>query len=1296
MAERFYETKEEAPEEIAVIGLSGRFPGARNIEQFWQNIKNGVESIISFTDQELKGHGVPDEILHSENFVKAGTILEGVGEFDAGFFGCSPREALTIDPQQRIFMETAWEALENAGYSPQSYDEPIGVYAGSGPNKYQRLLPAITDETDLAGNMEYFIGNTIDFLSTRISYKFNLRGPSMTVQTGCSTSLVAVHLACQSLLDYQCSLALAGGASINPMQGRGYFFQEGSIKSPDGHCRAFDADARGTVFGSGVGVVVLKRMSEALSDGDHIYAIIKSCAVNNDGALKIGYTAPSVEGQAEVVAMAHTLSDIRADTISYIEAHGTGTKLGDPIEVASLTKAFRVTTDRKKFCAIGSVKTNIGHTDIAAGIAGFIKTVLMLKHGQIPPSLNFVAPNPEIDFENSPFYVATELSEWQTNGYPRRAGVSSFGLGGTNAHAILEEAPELDQAGSSRSHQLLILSAKSASAVETATRNLSSFFWNHPDVNFPNAAYTLKIGREEFNYRRMIVSRDVSETLSIIEDSDPGKMRSSVCTIQNPPVAFMFPGQGAQYIHMASELYQSEPVFKENFDNCSEILQSHLAHDLRDLVYPEGEYTADSEHQLQQTCIAQPALFTTEYALAQLWISWGVQPKAMVGHSIGEYVAACLAGVFSLEDALEIVATRGRLMNAMPKGAMSAVAISETELQPLLENQLSLAAVNAPKLCVVSGEHKAIFEFEKGLSQRKIDFRRLHTSHAFHSNMMDPILEEFTASAMKIRLNAPQIAVLSNITGTWMTAEDATDPGYWSNQLRQTVRFSDCIQELLKDPDCLLLEVGPGKNLSTLAKQQLTNHKKRIMLSSVRHPKEGRSDIEFVLTTLGRLWLSGVMVDWDGFYCNERRHRIPLPTYPFERQCFWPQPQKKFENSQLLPGAPTMTVGVYNTETQEIQSTLPLTNINQAFENSYVAPRNKIEKALVEIWQKVLGIRDISVHDDYFDLGGSSLLAARIFAEIDKMFHKKIPLATLLAAPTVEKLAKIIADENWEASWSPLVALQSEGSKQPFFCVHAAGGNVLMYRDLAHHLGPDQPFYGLQSSGLDGKQSFDSKIEEMASRYIKEIQEVQKEGPYLLGGYCMGGTIALEMAQQLIAQNKEVGLLALFETYNWSKLPPKTFLDTIYYYFQKINFHWKNLLIAENRITFLHEKIKVANSRKTVWYEMIKSKFNNNSNQNNNGQKKTFYDLWTNNDRAAVNYKAKLYPGTITHFRPIKQYARLDSPEVSWEDLSTGGFEVHKLPVYPAGMMVKPFVRILAGELKKCIENVEITRGAKG
>jgi acyl transferase domain-containing protein len=441
MDDESFEIEEDAPEEIAVVGLAGRFPGAKNIEQFWQNIQNGVESIVRFTDHELKDKGVPDEMLHSKNFVKAGTILDGIEEFDAGFFGCSPREAVTIDPQQRIFMETAWEALENAGYSPQSYDEPIGVFAGSSPNKYQQLLPGVTDESDLAGGMELFIGNTIDFLTTRISYKFNLKGPSVTVQTACSTSLVAVQLACQSLLNYQCTMALAGGVSINPLQGRGYYYQEGSIKSPDGHCRAFDANAAGTVFGPGVGVVVLKRMSEALKDGDHIYAIIKSCAVNNDGALKIGYTAPSVEGQAEVVVMAHTLSDITADTISYIETHGTGTKLGDPIEIAALTKAFNVTTDGKKFCAIGSVKTNIGHVDAAAGVAGLIKVALMLHYKQIPPSLHFNKPNPDIDFENSPFFVSTKITDWADKGHKRRAGVSSFGIGGTNAHAILEEAP---------------------------------------------------------------------------------------------------------------------------------------------------------------------------------------------------------------------------------------------------------------------------------------------------------------------------------------------------------------------------------------------------------------------------------------------------------------------------------------------------------------------------------------------------------------------------------------------------------------------------------------------------------------------------------------------------------------------------------------------------------------------------------------------------------------------------------------------------------------------------------------
>jgi len=876
-------------EEIAVIGLAGRFPGAKNIDQFWQNLCGSVESIVPFSDHELEAKGVPADWMNHPNFVKSGSILEDFDKFDAPFFGYSPVEAENIDPQQRIFLETAWEALENAGYDPETYDCPIGVFAGSNPNEYLKLLPAVPDFNDVAAAMEKLIGNEKDFLCTRVSYKLNLRGPSVTLQTGCSTSLVAVHFACQSLLNYQCSLALAGGVSLNLEHLRGYFYQDGTIASPDGHCRAFDAKAQGTVLGQGVGAVILKRLTEAAADGDTIYAVIKGAAINNDGSLKAGYTAPSVDGQAEVIAMAQALSGVTADRISYIEAHGTGTSLGDPIEIAALTQAFRASTQKKRFCSIGSVKTNIGHADAAAGIASFLKTVLMLYHKKIPANLHFEKPNPNIDFENSPFFVSTRLTEWKPDGMTRCAGVSSFGIGGTNVHAVLEEAPVVAKSGPSRPQQLIVLSAYTSAALDSRASGLLQHLKQNPETNLADVAFTLQTGRKTLNYRRMFVCRNTENAIAGLENPDPGHVQSVFQEAISRDIVFMFSGQGAQYVNMGRKLYETEEVFREEIDRCSEILDPYLSFDLRKVLYPSSDNLDEQSLRLKQTLIAQPALFTIEYALAKLWMSWGIHPAAMIGHSIGEYVAACLAGVFSLEDALLLVSTRGRMMQSLPGGSMLAVPLSETEIQPYLGVHLSLAAVNAPSFCVVSGDHQAVADLERKLNDNQLPSTRLHTSHGFHSKMMDSILDKFYETAKGIKLKSPQIPIVSTVTGARVTSDEMERPEYWTKNLRQTVRFSNCIQELIRDEGKVFLEVGPGQTLCTLTRQHMSKPGDQIIISSMRHPDEKKSDTGFILESLGKLWLCGVKPDWSGFYQSERRQRLPLPTYPFERQRYWPK-----------------------------------------------------------------------------------------------------------------------------------------------------------------------------------------------------------------------------------------------------------------------------------------------------------------------------------------------------------------------------------------------------------------------
>ncbi|HKS30089.1 MAG TPA: SDR family NAD(P)-dependent oxidoreductase [Pyrinomonadaceae bacterium] len=877
--------------EIAIIGMACRFPGARGVEQFWRNLRDGVESLVPLSDEELSAAGVSPQMLANPNYVKAGMILDDVEMFDASFFGYNPREAEVMDPQQRFFLECAWEALEDGGYNGEKYKGSVGVYAGVGANTYLFNLSSDSDLARTVGSYQTIISNDKDFLATRVSYKLNLKGPSLAVQTACSTSLVAAHLACQSLLNGECDMALAGGVSIRLPQKAGYLFEPEMIHSPDGHCRAFDAKAQGPSGGNGVGVVLFKRLSDAVRDGDNIYAVVKGSAINNDGALKVGYTAPSVEGQARVIAEALGIAGVNARTVSFIEAHGTATALGDPIEIAALTKAYRAYTQEKNFCAIGSVKTNIGHLDTAAGVAGLIKAALSLKHKQIPPSLHFEKPNPKIDFESSPFYVNSELVEWERNGTPRRAGVSSFGMGGTNAHLVLEEAPVVESSEAERPWQLLTLSARTASALEAATDNLADYFERHEDVKLADAAYTLQLGRKTFNNRRMLVCRDLDDARKALKSRDPQRVFTSVQESSARPVVFMFPGGGAQYVEMGQELYRTERVFREEVDRCMELLKPHVGSDLRELLYPSEERTEEAHRLMERTSVALPALFTIEYALSRLLMSWGVRPQAMIGHSLGEYAAACIAGVISLEDALALVALRGRLFEQLPEGSMLSVPLSEEELRPFLGKKLSIAAVNGPSLCVVSGATSAIEELEKTLADNSVEVGRLHIAVAAHSEMVTPILDEFRTFVESIKLNAPEIPYISTLTGTWIKAEEVTRADYWAQHLRQTVRFGEGLRVLWSEEDRILLEVGPGQTLSTLARQHADKPAGQVILSSLRHPHEQQSDVAFLLTALGRLWIAGARVEWQGLYAGERRTRVGLPTYPFESQRYWIESQ---------------------------------------------------------------------------------------------------------------------------------------------------------------------------------------------------------------------------------------------------------------------------------------------------------------------------------------------------------------------------------------------------------------------
>ncbi|MCM3337224.1 SDR family NAD(P)-dependent oxidoreductase [Paenibacillus sp. MER TA 81-3] len=885
--------------EIAVIGMAGRFPGARNVEEYWGNLKNGVESVRFFTDGELEAAGVDPEMIRHPRYVKAKAVVPDAEWFDSDFFDYSPREAEVIDPQLRMFHECAWEALEHAGYDTEQTNGAVGLFAGASASIYWQLVAMLSRSESTAEQFAALALSDKDFLSTRIAHKLNLKGPSVNVDSACSTSLLAIHLACRALLMGECRMALAGGVTVTVPHTEGYLYEEGMVSSPDGHCRAFDARAKGTVGGEGAGVVVLKPLKQAVADGDHIYAVIKGSAANNDGTRKIGYSAPSIEGQAEVIRAAQRMSRVTPESISYVEAHGTGTTLGDPVEIEALKLAFQ--TEKTGFCRIGSVKTNIGHLNSAAGIAAFIKTVLSLEHKQLPPSLHYDTPNPKIDFANSPFVVNTELTAWTNEHHPLRAGVSSFGIGGTNVHVVLEEAPPQADGDEGRALKLLLLSAKTESGLEQATVRMREHLRTHPDMPLSDAAYTLHIGRRAFRHRRMLVCSSVEEAQELLATMPPERVHSRICDNDQARLVFMFPGQGAQYVNMGLDLYNREPDFRKAADRCFDIVRPLLGADLKEILYPAGGgAVSDCGERIKQTDVTQPVMFIFSYALAQLLMKWGLKPSAMIGHSAGEYVAACLAGVMSLEEALELVVLRGRLMHSVPPGAMLSVPLSEQELEPFLDDDLSLAAVNGAALCVVSGPYDAIDRLERQLAEKGQASTKLHTSHAFHSAMMEPILQPFREKVSGMTLRKPVIPYISNVSGSWITEGEAAAADYWVRHLRGTVRFADGLRELLRDDKAVFVEVGPGNALSAFVRRHPDKTGRHAVVNLVRHPKEQARDDDYLLQQVGRLWLEGARLDWKAFHAYERRKRTALPTYPFERRRYWVDPP--FETDVLKQG----------------------------------------------------------------------------------------------------------------------------------------------------------------------------------------------------------------------------------------------------------------------------------------------------------------------------------------------------------------------------------------------------------
>jgi phthiocerol/phenolphthiocerol synthesis type-I polyketide synthase E len=992
---------------IAIIGMSGRFPGARNLSEFWNNLRNGVESISFFSEEELATAGVATSITQNPNFVNAGGVLEGIELFDASFFGFNPREAETLDPQQRLLLECAWEALEDAGYDTERCRESIGIYAGSAMSTYLFNLLAKPGRRQLVGDFLVFTSNDKDFLTTRVSYKLNLRGPSVAVQTACSTSLVAVTMARDSLLAHQCDMALAGGVAIRAAQKSGYVFQEGQLFSKDGHTRSFDAAATGTLFSNGVGLVVLKRAEDAIRDGDSIRAIICGAAINNDGAAKVGYAAPSLDAQAEVVAMAHALAEIDPRTIGYMEAHGTATPMGDPIEIAALSKAFRAGTEDNHFCALGSVKPNVGHLDIASGVAALIKTVLCLEHEEIPPTINFTRPNPAIDFNKSPFYVNTKLSSWKKGLTPRRAGVHSFGIGGTNAHVVVEEAPAVEDSPSMRPLHLLLLSARSKAALEAASVNLAAYLQQSPNVNLADVAYTTQIGRREFVQRRILVCSDARDAARALTPSSVQRIITGTKPPGERSLAFLFPGQGTQYVNMGLEIYRTEPTFRGCVDECSDFLQKRVGYDLREVLYPMHGNTESTAQRLDQTEVAELALFVFEYSLARLWMEWGICPQVMIGQSIGEYVAACIAGVFSLTDALSFLAERSLLLQNAPAGAMLAVLSIKAEELRSMQPGLEIAATVGPSSCIVSGPMEAINQMECALNDKGVQSRRLKVTRALHGKMMEPLVRALTSAAAGIRLHPPKIPFVSNVTGTWITAEAATDPAYWGAHASRTLRFAEGMGCILKASGRTLLEMGPGRALASIAQQHPDKLPGHSIISSIPGIDEQTSELESLLTALGRLWLTGTKVDWPGFWSHEKRRRVPLPTYAFDRKRYWVDAPAPAGVKRNLPVQASDEVSNLISSRSAVVPDTANSCVEKS-SDSRVAPKDNVEQLVAEIWQKLLGIERIGIYDNFFQLGGHSMLGAQLLSLLRAAFGVDIPLPTLFEAPTVAGMAERI------------------------------------------------------------------------------------------------------------------------------------------------------------------------------------------------------------------------------------------------------------------------------------------------
>ncbi|MYW93809.1 type I polyketide synthase [Amycolatopsis rubida] len=1084
LAPRDRQEPEAAPSsaqfDIAVVGMAGRFPGADTVEEFWHLLRDCREG-ISHTGGTGRQPG---------HVGSAGLLSTGSG-FDRHFFGFTPSDADLIDPQQHLFLETAWEAMENAGHAPLGSSAKIGVFGGCGPPHHWLRAVAQAPPSTASEELRSLAGNPLQFLTAHVAHKLRLRGPAVTVHTACSTSLVAVHLACKSLMAGECSMALAGGVSLLPPHADGYVYEEGGTFSSDGRCRPFDASAGGLVPASGVGVVVLRRLTEALADGDDVHAVIRGSGLTNDGARKVGFTAPGVEGQYEAITAAHSSAGFAPDTIDYVQAHGTATALGDLVELKALSRAFRPRADSAARCVLGSVKSNVGHLDSAAGVTGLIATVLALRHQMIPATLHFQRPGPGLD--ESLFHVNSATIPWRADSTPRRAGVSSFGIGGTNAHVVLEELPARCAPPSSGSPELLLVSARdSASRAITAAR-LTRALRADRSIPVADAAFTLQAGRAPMTFRRAAVCGEGMDPADAVEGTGEGRFFEDTAAEPEPSVAFVFPGSGNQHAGMGADLYRTEQVYREGIDRCADLFDTVLGCDLRSLLHSTN-HTGDRA----DLACAMAAIVTTEYALAQLLREWGVRPVALLGHSLGEYTAACVSGVISLSDMIELVALRGTLIRDLPAGGMLAVRLSEQDTLPLLGPDLSLAAVNGPRQCVVSGPSDAVHELERRLGQEAAH-RRLPGDAALHSSMVEPLMSVLHTAAARVSHDIPEIPIVSGLRGDWLTQAEPIDAGYWARHLRGTVRFSDALTTLLKDPDLTVLEVGPGTSLTKLVGFHPAAGDDRLVLPTLP-PPDMRRDSHPVHAAVAQLWCRGVDINWRAGK-GGRRRRVALPTYPFDRG-----------------GHPRSSPPGHSE---------PATTIS-----------NDPARELARLWCELLGTPAASREDDFFALGGDSNLAIRLRSLIRQRLGIHCPLHTLMAHPTFGDLHDHLLRpppeaENTSGTDQPLLITlraRRDRSAPSLVLVQSIGGTVYSYRALAERLRSGPGIHALRALGLEPGETACHSVTDIATRYVRELSARGISDPLVLGGHSSGGVIAQEMARQLLDSGAAVPLVVLIDT----------------------------------------------------------------------------------------------------------------------------------------------------------------------